>query len=298
MRLSPRLGFLKFTRRGVRNVEFGDLQETFLVTAVVTILVIRTRLWATNYPQLGGHGLHIAHLLWGGIFTVIAIGMLLTYLGRGVRHPAAVIGGIGFGFFIDELVKFITSDNSYFYKPAAGIVCMIFIGLFLLNQRMRRHRRFSSREYICNAIDLVAEAARRDLDEREKRRALEMLSKADQQDPMVAPLRRLLEELDSIAAPRPSFPMRWVREVQRRYFGLVKRPAFRKWIGLIFALWALLSLAEILVLVLVVGPNEHGVHHVGGVGYHLDHLSVTQIASVAVGVISLMMVAVGIYRLK
>ncbi len=39
-------------------------------------------------PELGGHGLHIAHLLWGG-------------------------------FFIDELGKFITQDNDYFFKPAA-----------------------------------------------------------------------------------------------------------------------------------------------------------------------------------
>src|SRR5438034_6470211 len=105
------------------------LLDTVLVCAVLTILIVRTQLYLTNYPQLGGHGLHIAHLLYGGIIMVIAIGMLLTYLGRSVRHSAAVLGGIGFGFFIDELGKFITSDNNYLYKPAAAIVYMIFIGL-------------------------------------------------------------------------------------------------------------------------------------------------------------------------
>jgi hypothetical protein len=87
-------------RRAPRNADFGELQETFLVAAVATILVIRTQLWLTNYPQLGGHGLHIAHLLYGGMFMVIAIGILLTFVGRSPRRPAAMIGGVGFGFFI------------------------------------------------------------------------------------------------------------------------------------------------------------------------------------------------------
>ena len=51
---------------------------------------------------------------------VLAIGILLIFLGRGARRPAALIGGVGFGFFIDELGKFITEDNDYFFKPAAG----------------------------------------------------------------------------------------------------------------------------------------------------------------------------------
>jgi hypothetical protein len=42
---------------------------------------------ADQHPQIGGGGLHIAHLLYGGIFMVIAIGLLLTLLGRGPRLP-------------------------------------------------------------------------------------------------------------------------------------------------------------------------------------------------------------------
>jgi hypothetical protein len=83
--------------RASRNADFGALQETFLVTAAATILIIRTDLWLTNYPQIGGNGLHIAHLLWGGLFMVAAIGALVTFLGRPSRRTATVIGGIGFG---------------------------------------------------------------------------------------------------------------------------------------------------------------------------------------------------------
>ena len=82
-------------------IEFGSLHETLLISSIATILVIRTQLWLTNYPQLGGGGLHIAHLLWGGLFMLLAIGLLLTFLGRHVRRAAAIIGGIGFGFFVD-----------------------------------------------------------------------------------------------------------------------------------------------------------------------------------------------------
>jgi hypothetical protein len=33
---------------------------------------------------------------------VLAIGLLVTFVGRSPRFPAAIVGGVGFGFFIDE----------------------------------------------------------------------------------------------------------------------------------------------------------------------------------------------------
>jgi hypothetical protein len=79
------------------------LLDTVLVCAVLTILIVRTQLYLTNYPQLGGHGLHIAHLLWGGLLMLISIGALLAFISPGIRQVAAVTGGIGLGLFIDEL---------------------------------------------------------------------------------------------------------------------------------------------------------------------------------------------------
>ena len=124
---------LRFARSAA--IEFGSLHETLLISSIATILVIRTQLWLTNYPQLGGGGLHIAHLLWGGLFMLLAIGLLLTFLGRHVRRAAAIIGGIGFGFFVDELGKFVTGDNNYFYRPAASLIYLIFVGLFFSRGR-------------------------------------------------------------------------------------------------------------------------------------------------------------------
>ncbi|HVE68112.1 MAG TPA: hypothetical protein VNB64_05975 [Solirubrobacteraceae bacterium] len=238
----------------VRNVEIGDLLDTFLVSAVVMILVIRLQLWATNYPQLGGGKFHIAHLLWGGLFMLIALGILLSFLGASLRIPAAVIGGVGFGFFIDELGKFITSDNDYFYKPTAALIYVIFIALFLTSRAMQNRRGFTPREYLVNAIDITSEAARRDLDEREKRRALELLDKADQSDPMVPPLRALLRELDAIPPPEPLWPARQAVRLRDWYFGLIRRSRFLRFVGWVFGAWAVISLGQIVLL--VTGPDD------------------------------------------
>ena len=45
----------------IRNLDAGQLLETFLVSAVAAFLGVRFFLGATGYPRLGGGGLHIAH---------------------------------------------------------------------------------------------------------------------------------------------------------------------------------------------------------------------------------------------
>jgi hypothetical protein len=95
------------------------LVDSFLIVGALTVLALRVYLAAAHYPQLGGNGLHIAHVLWGGLLMVVAIGMLLSLLTWTWQLTAALIGGVGFGLFIDELGKFLTSDNNYFFKPTA-----------------------------------------------------------------------------------------------------------------------------------------------------------------------------------
>jgi len=102
-----------------------------LVFAVATILGIRAFLALTGYPQLGGGGLHIAHMLWGGLGMLVSIAILLSFWNPSMRQLAAAIGGVGFGFFIDELGKFITSDNDYFYQPTIALLYILFIIMFL-----------------------------------------------------------------------------------------------------------------------------------------------------------------------
>ena len=285
------------TRRAPRNVDSVDLLETFLVAAIATILVIRTQLWLTNYPQLGGHGLHIAHLLYGGVFMVLAIGILLAFLGRAPRRPAAILGGVGFGFFIDELGKFITADNNYFFKPAAALIYLIFIGLFLVIRSLRRDRALSPAERLTNAIDLVADAARRPIDEHNKRRALELLRGAEAEGPLIEPMRRMIAELHATPSAEPSRIARWARAVRRRYLAAVDRPWFRPLLACVFGLWAAVSLLTLIALVLSLG------FHWGGAmpGFRRDelaHLTLVNWASLASSAVSAVLVVVGLVRLR
>jgi hypothetical protein len=280
-----------------RGIEFGSLHETLLITGVCTILVIRTQLWLTNYPQLGGRGLHVAHLLWGGMFMLIAIGLLLTFLGRPVRRVGAIVGGVGFGFFIDELGKFITQDNNYFYRPAAALIYLIFIGLFMLSRSLQRRERLDARDRLANAVDLLGDAARNDLDEAGRREALALLAHADPADPLVAPLRALFQDLTPRPVAAPNLPERAVAAVRRLGTRFAAWPGFATCVSWLFAIWASLTIITVLELVLPVGLHLGGAHP----GYGADRigdLAFVNIASLASSLVSALLVVHGVFELR
>jgi hypothetical protein len=118
--------------------------DIFFVSAVTSVLVTRFYLRLTNYFQLSYEKLHFAHVLWGGLFMTVAILLLLTYYtNRTIRHLAAVFGGLGFGLFIDELGKFITKDNNYFFQPTIAIIYAIFVILYLSIRIIQKHNQNS-----------------------------------------------------------------------------------------------------------------------------------------------------------
>src|SRR5258707_2616462 len=107
-----------------------------------------------GFPQVGGGGLHLAHLLWGGLFMLVALIALLATLGKRLKHVSAAIGGIGFGLFVDEIGKFVTSDNNYFFQPAVALIYLVMVVLFLLFRAIER-RSPSPLELLVNAADQV-----------------------------------------------------------------------------------------------------------------------------------------------
>jgi len=192
----------------IRNLDGYFFRENFLVASVVTIFVIRLFLKLTDYPQLQGAGLHVAHLLWGGLFMLIALVLLLSFVGRGMISLASIIGGIGFGTFIDELGKFITSDNNYFFQPTIALLYLIFISIYLFSKAIAKRGNISEKEYLVNSLAMVSEAVLNDLDIDEKKRALSYLRKCDQKDPLVISLIVFIKDIDSIPVGKQSFFIR------------------------------------------------------------------------------------------
>jgi hypothetical protein len=198
--------------RLVRNVEFGRLFDTFFISAISTILIVRFYLIVTGYPQLGSSTLHISHLLPGNILMLAAILIMLAAVNRSIRDFAAVLAGIGFGLSWDELGKFITQTNNYFFKPTLGLIYLTFVVLYLL-ARYAGQRRLSQDDYIANAIDLIKEAAIKDLDTWEYEHAKELMLHVSPNHVLYEPTMDMLNRVKPSGRRRPLLTDRIVSAV-------------------------------------------------------------------------------------
>ncbi|MFD6159804.1 hypothetical protein ACFWF7_35885 [Nocardia sp. NPDC060256] len=120
--------------------ESGRLVTVMAVGFGLTVVITRLYLMASGYPKIGGSTYHIAHALFGGVLLVIAVLTLLLSAGRTALHTAAVLAGIGLGLFIDEVGKFITTDNDYFFPLAAPIIYLAFVLIVLIARYAARAR--------------------------------------------------------------------------------------------------------------------------------------------------------------
>lgn len=215
----------------IRNISVRHLLDNLFVSAVATVLAIRAFLFLTGWPIIGGETLHIAHMLWGGFFMLSAIILLLAFLGQRIQHWAAVLGGIGFGFFIDELGKFITQDNDYFFQPTFMIMYLIFVGLYFIIRHLSKEARLSEVERLVNALDLSQEAIMKHVDENERRQLLSLVEVSAEHQSLFAQLRLIIE--DTVTLPASS----WTKvklHIKNLYFDFVQSQYF---IPAIVALW-------------------------------------------------------------
>jgi len=253
-------------RHPARNIEIRSLLDTLFVSAVATILIIRLQLWATHYPKLGGGRLHIAHLLWGGLAMLVAVVVLLSFVGRGRRHAAAVLGGVGFGFFIDELGKFITTNNDYFFRPAAGIIYVVFIALFLAIRSLGWRHRFTAQECLANALVLLSESAHRDLTERDRVLVRRLLEHSPREEPLVGPLTQLLDRLECRPVPPPGRLVSAGRRLRAWYFSVMEEPWFSTLLVAVFATLAALTLVQLALAIVHVANGHQTLHVISLVG--------------------------------
>ncbi|WP_432565348.1 hypothetical protein [Kineococcus sp. SYSU DK003] len=189
----------------VRSAKAVQHLTTFVVAAVSTILVTRLFLALSGYPQIGGDtGLHVAHVLPGGLLMLAAMWLLLSYVGPGPRPSAALLGGVGFGLFIDEVGKFVTSDNDYFFEPSAAIMYVVFAGFVVGAHYGRRRRPPSDAERVAGAAHVLVDGLAGRLSEHRRAEVLHSLAKVGDQ-PGAAELRSLLER---VPTRTPGVPQR------------------------------------------------------------------------------------------
>ncbi|NEE00605.1 hypothetical protein [Phytoactinopolyspora halotolerans] len=152
--------------------------ELFIVSAVSAVLITRGYLILMGYPQIGSGGLHIAHMLWGGLLMLVSHVLLLGFLGPRVKGVSAVVGGVGFGLFIDEVGKFVTSDNDYFFQPSFAIMYVVFVALVLVMHRMSERSPRDAATLLANAATLGASGQLHGLDDVDRADALQMIALA------------------------------------------------------------------------------------------------------------------------
>jgi hypothetical protein len=228
----------------IRSVDGKSMTETFLICAVGTILGMRLYLVATGYSQFGGGGLHIAHLLWGGALLAVAVLLTVSLITRASRRVAAVLGGVGFGLFIDEIGKFVTSDNDYFFQPTIALIYVALV-LIWLGMRALTRKRLTHTEALANALDLLKEAASRDLDADERSRALALLDRSEPGDPLVRQVRGLLEKVATVPALPPLAMTRAIRRLRDWYWRRTTKRWFRALLTLVFIILTLAALGHV-----------------------------------------------------
>ena len=180
-----------------RDASGPSAAEAFVIIAIATILITRLYLQLTGYPQIGGGDLHIAHALYGGALMMLALIVGWMTLGFGTRVACVVMGGVGFGLFLDEVGKFVTKDNDYFYGPSAEIMYILVVVILVGARIVRDFRPLSAQECLASAASIAADGVARGLSDRHREIGLALVHRACDEGADAEDVRRVRELLAS-----------------------------------------------------------------------------------------------------
>lgn len=182
-------------RSAVRRLYADRYLLITLLSFAGSVSLTRLFLNLTGFPQLGGGGLHIAHVLWGGLLLFVAVLFPLILANRWALDVSAFLSGLGVGIFIDEVGKFITQQNDYFFPAAAPIIYALFLITLFIYSLVRRNREVDPRRNIYLALEQLEDVIDRDLSEREKNEIMQRLKeiRGQSQEPALIGLAESLE---------------------------------------------------------------------------------------------------------
>jgi hypothetical protein len=216
-------------RRPVRREGAERYLFVTLVSFAGTVISTRWFLSLTGFPQIGGGDLHIAHALWGGAALFVAALLPILLAGRAVYLASAALAGIGIGLFIDEVGKFITTENDYFYPAAAPIIYATFLIAVIIWLRARSEDDPDPRSQLLTALELFEESVEGDLQASERDELRDRLAsasvraRAPEQRRLAGTLLEYVEAGELHVAPDPIDRFgglrRWWRERRDRLVG-------------------------------------------------------------------------------
>ena len=271
----------------------------FTVSCAVTVAGTRAYLDLANYPQIGGGVYHIAHALWGGLALTIASLLVLMLTNRWILPTVAVMGGVGAGLFIDEVGKFITRDNDYFFPLAAPIVYVFLVGLIVLVILLRRSRHQSARAYLHGAFEIAARSADTPLTSTDVRQLNDQLQQARAAQPnkterqTIAALERLTESLGAHAIPEADRPF-----LQRVALRIGER-RLRRIVRLLLTIQALigLSIVAITLFMATAGLEAYSLYDVKATLANQD-IEIVDVISMITWIVSAVLAAIAVWSLR
>ena len=243
----------KQVRSAVRRNNAEDYLLTSLVAFAATVIITREFLQLTGFPQIGNSVLHIAHALWGGLLLFVAILLPLTFANRWAFQASALLSGLGIGLFIDEVGKFITQANDYFFPPALSLVYAFFLLMVLVYLRFRQPREGGPRKAMYNALEGIRDLLDGDMDAEEADQIKAQLAIAMESEVGgIASMAKALNDSIQVGEFPEAEPDFWRRlGIRIEEFGRgLGRGTHRVIISLILALWVVIVATFIAILLL------------------------------------------------
>lgn len=164
---------------GRKAVKYDHAQQNLLLILIgfaLSVIMTRAFLELAGYPQIASGDFHIAHVLWGGLLLYTAALLLLIWRGHMIHWLSSLLTGIGFGLFIDEIGKFITRTNDYFYPLAAPLIYAFFLLSVLVYIWIRNLRADDGTSEVYRVLDLLEQGIHRHLTVQEAIRLKQRLS--------------------------------------------------------------------------------------------------------------------------
>lgn len=165
---------------------------------------------------------------------MIAIALTLTFINKEAKRASSIVGGVGFGIFIDELGKFLTRDNNYFFRPTFALLYVIFLLLALGFKKLIDAIKRDEKEYAMNALEILKEAVFYDLDQKEKQHILGYLEKADKTNQIIHELADMMKRLDTIPTQTQGFLTRLKQGLRKYYLKIIRSTRFLQLLIVVF----------------------------------------------------------------